>query len=227
MSLLGPIIDTVLGLFLDVKMAASAKLAKYTTTITFVTGNQKKLQEVKQILGPSFPFEVTNRKVDLPELQGEPEEISKEKCRLAAKEVNGPVMVEDTSLCFNALNGLPGPYIKWFLEKTGHDGLNNLLAAYDDKSGYAQCIFAFTPGPGVEPTVFVGQTPGKIVPARGPTDFGWDPIFQPDGYDTTYAEMDKAVKNKISHRFRSLEALTKHFTENASEIEAACKKASI
>ena len=47
----------------------------------------------------------------MPELQGEPEEISQEKCRLASVEVNGPVLVEDTALCFNALNGLPGPYM--------------------------------------------------------------------------------------------------------------------
>lgn len=56
------------------------------------------------------------------------------------------MMVEDTSLCFNAYKGLPGPYIKWFLGRVGHDGLNNMLAAYEDKSAYAQCIFAFTPG---------------------------------------------------------------------------------
>jgi inosine/xanthosine triphosphate pyrophosphatase family protein len=43
------------------------------------------------------------------------------------QQVQGAVMVEDTSLCFNALGGLPGPYIKWFLEKTGHEGLNNLV----------------------------------------------------------------------------------------------------
>jgi inosine triphosphate pyrophosphatase len=49
--------------------------------------------------------------VAVPELQGEPEQISLEKCRLAAKQVNGPVMVEDTCLCFNALKGLPGPYM--------------------------------------------------------------------------------------------------------------------
>ena len=54
--------------------------------------------------------------------QGEPEEIAREKCVLAAKQVHGPVMVEDTSLCFNAYKGLPGPYIKWFLQKLGHDG---------------------------------------------------------------------------------------------------------
>lgn len=55
-------------------------------------------------------------------------------------------MVEDTSLCFNACGGLPGPYIKWFLAKLGHDGLNRMLVGFEDKTAYAQCIFAFTPG---------------------------------------------------------------------------------
>lgn len=63
---------------------------------------------------------------------------------------------------------------KWFLDKTGHVGLNNLLAAYPDKSAYAQCIFAFSAGPGKEPIVFAGRTDGAIVTARGPTDFGYD-----------------------------------------------------
>jgi len=101
-------------------------------------------------------------------------------CTRVVSQVNGPVFCEDTSLCFNALGGLPGVYIKWFLAKLGHDGLNNMLAAYEDKSAYAQCIFAFTPGPHQEPQVFVGRVPGKIVPPRGPTDFGWDPVFEPD-----------------------------------------------
>jgi inosine triphosphate pyrophosphatase len=180
--------------------------------LTFVTGNRHKLAEVVAILGADFPFELRNQAVDLPELQGEPEDIAKQKCRLAAKEVQGPVIVEDTSLCFNALNGLPGPYIKWFLDKTGHVGLNNLLAAYEDKSAYAQCIFAYAADADAttEPLVFVGQTPGTIVPARGPNAFGWDPVFQPAGYDVTYAEMEKATKNSISHRFRALEKLRSH-----------------
>eukprot|EP00798_Chlamydomonas_sp_ICE-L_P022079 gene22079-29143_t len=108
-------------------------------------------------------------------------------------------MVEDTSLCFNAMGGLPGPYIKWFLEQLGHDGLNRMLAGFDDKTAYAQCIFAYSPGPGCEPITFVGRTEGKIVTARGPNDFGWDPVFQPDGFDKTYAEIDKETKNTISH----------------------------
>ncbi|KAJ1443808.1 inosine triphosphate pyrophosphatase-like protein, partial [Ochromonadaceae sp. CCMP2298] len=88
----------------------------------------------------------------------------------------------------------------WFLDKTGHAGLYNLLAAYTDKSAYAQCVFALSLGG--EPVVFVGRTEGTIVAARGPLDFGWDPIFQPDGFDLTYAELPKETKNTISHRYR-------------------------
>ena len=174
--------------------------------ITFVTGNKKKLEEVKQILakGGEIPYEITNRKIDLPELQGEPFEIAKEKCRLAAKQINGAVLTEDTSLCFNALNSMPGPYIKWFLESCGHDGLNKMLDGFEDRSAYAQTIVAYTKGPDEEVHVFEGRTDGKIVGARGPLDFGWDPIFEPDeGAGKTYAEMTKEFKNSISHRGRS------------------------
>ena len=77
-------------------------------TLTFVTGNAKKLEEFVAILGSNFPYEVVSQKIDLPEYQGTPEEICIEKCREAAKIVKGPVITEDTCLCFNALGGLPG-----------------------------------------------------------------------------------------------------------------------
>ncbi|KAG5249732.1 inosine triphosphate pyrophosphatase family protein [Salix suchowensis] len=193
---------------------AAAKAASglvLSRPVTFVTGNAKKLEEVRAILGQAVPFQ--SLKLDLPELQGEPEEISKEKARLAAVEVKGPVLVEDTCLCFNALKGLPGPYIKWFLQKIGHEGLNNLLMAYEDKSAYALCAFSFALGPDAEPITFLGKTLGKIVAARGPNDFGWDPIFQPEGYEQTYAEMPKDEKNKISHRSKALDLVKSHFAE--------------
>eukprot|EP00193_Tetraselmis_chui_P005682 CAMPEP_0177762720 /NCGR_PEP_ID=MMETSP0491_2-20121128/6494_1 /TAXON_ID=63592 /ORGANISM="Tetraselmis chuii, Strain PLY429" /LENGTH=196 /DNA_ID=CAMNT_0019278791 /DNA_START=269 /DNA_END=859 /DNA_ORIENTATION=- len=185
------------------------------TTIAFATGNKKKLEEVVAILaaGADLPFAVESVKLDLPELQGWPEDIAKEKCRLAAKQVGGAVMTEDTSLCFNALGGLPGPYIKWFLEKCGHEGLNKMLAGFDDKSAYAQCIFAYTPDEHTEPVIFDGRTPGKIVPASGVNNFGWDPIFMPDGFTETYAELDKTVKNTISHRYRALDQLRKYLLQ--------------
>ena len=83
--------------------------------ITFITGNKKKLEEVVAIIGDSLPFELVSMKLDLPELQGEPKEVSIEKCKIAARQCKGPVMVEDTSLCYNALGGLPGVYIKVFI----------------------------------------------------------------------------------------------------------------
>ncbi|XP_052578984.1 inosine triphosphate pyrophosphatase isoform X2 [Peromyscus californicus insignis] len=202
--------------------------------IVFVTGNAKKLEEVIQILGDKFPCTLVAQKIDLPEYQGEPDEISIQKCREAARQVQGPVLVEDTCLCFNALGGLPGPYIKWFLEKLKPEGLHQLLAGFEDKSAYALCTFALSTGDPSQPVLlFRGQTSvskeagsirspgagvtddGQIVKPRGCRDFGWDPCFQPDGYEQTYAEMPKAEKNTISHRFRALFKLQEYFSVTA------------
>ncbi|KAM6163800.1 inosine triphosphate pyrophosphatase [Rhynchocyon petersi] len=183
--------------------------------IVFVTGNAKKLEEVIQILGDKFPFTLVAQKIDLPEYQGEPDEISIQKCQEASRQIQGPVLVEDTCLCFNALGGLPGPYIKWFLEKLKPEGLYQLLAGFEDKSAYALCTFALATGdPGEPVRLFRGRTSGQIVVPRGCRDFGWDPCFQPDGYEQTYAEMPKAEKNAISHRFRALRELQEYFSNS-------------
>ncbi|GJC88211.1 inosine triphosphate pyrophosphatase [Colletotrichum liriopes] len=189
--------------------------------VNFITGNANKLREVKAILEPAIT--VQSQAVDLEEVQGTVEEVTLAKCRKAAETVGcpthrersyhiqGPVLVEDTCLCFKALDDLPGPYIKWFMQSIGHQGLNNLLIAYEDKSADAVCTFAYSPGPGHEPVLFQGRTQGKIVPPRGPADFGWDAIFEYDGQ--TYAEMEKATKNKISHRGLALRKLQDWFAQ--------------
>lgn len=179
--------------------------------LTFVTGNGNKLREVAAMMGgEECPVELLHRSADLPELQGEPLDICRQKCVIAARRLKGPVIVEDTGLCFNALGGLPGPYIKHFLERTGHAGLNNLLSAYQDKSAYAQCIFGFCAGPDEEVRLFEGRAAGRIVEARGdPNAFGWDPVFEPEEGEggRTFAEMSKEAKNRISHRSKALEKL--------------------
>ncbi|MCL4149458.1 UNVERIFIED_CONTAM: hypothetical protein GTU68_025328, partial [Idotea baltica] len=76
--------------------------------LVFVTGNDKKLKEVKELVGESFPFNIVNQKIDLPEYQGEADDISRGKCLEAGKIVGGPVIVEDSCLCFDSLKGLPG-----------------------------------------------------------------------------------------------------------------------
>ncbi|KAK1050677.1 nucleoside triphosphate pyrophosphohydrolase ham1 [Friedmanniomyces endolithicus] len=218
--------------------------------LNFITGNKNKLAEVQAILSPTA-VNLRSQAIDLPELQGTIEEISIDKARRAAEKVQGPVLVEDTCLCFNAFNELPGPYVyvhlhawtqpstpmtdatshrprnsqtrqalellqhagadervchrKWFLQALGVQQFHKLLAGFDDKSAQAVCTFAYCEGLGHEPIVFQGRTDGKIVPARGPTDFGWDACFEYEGQ--TYAEMPKEEKNKISHRGRALAKL--------------------
>lgn len=197
-------------------MAAATKSKLVSKQVVIVTGNPNKLKEFKQILGADFPYEITSQDVDLPEYQGTPEEIATAKSKLAVEHIKGPCLVEDTSLCFNALGGMPGPYIKWFLSKIGPKGLYKMLAGFEDKTAEAVCIFAYSSGePGTEPKLFIGRTPGTIVDPRGPTDFGWDPCFQPQGYTQTYAEMAKEEKNKISHRGKAVELFKKYFSENS------------
>lgn len=184
-------------------------------TLVFVTGNANKLKEATQILRDDFPWNIIAKYIDLPELQGEPDDISIQKCKLAAAEIQGPVIVEDTCLCFNALGGLPGPYIKWFLEKLKPEGLWKLLSGWDDKTGYALCTFAYSTGNSEDKVqLFHGKTDGVIVEPRGPRNFGWDPCFQPDGFNHTYAELDESVKNSISHRRKALNALKEYFSGN-------------
>lgn len=79
--------------------------------------------------------------LDLPEIQGDPEEIAIEKCKYALNVLKCPVLIEDTCLCFHALQNLPGPYIKWFFKKLKNDGLVKLLSGFEDKSAHMLYVY--------------------------------------------------------------------------------------
>lgn len=183
--------------------------------ITFITGNRNKLEEVLSIVNTNQDespnsYSIKALDIDLPEVQGEPDYIIEEKCKFASLQVNGPVIVEDTSLCFNALGGLPGPYIKCFMKKIGLEGLTKLLLGYEDKTIEAKCMFAYQENRESQIHYFTGITKGTLVEPRGNMNFGWDPIFLPIGYNETYGEMDSESKNLISHRYKALQ-LVKEF----------------
>ena len=91
------------------------------------------------------------------------EAIAKEKAMLGAQLANGPCVVEDTSLQFTALGGMPGPYIKWFQNSLGSEGLYKILHAYEDKSATAVCTLAFCPFPHADTVLFTGTIKGTIV----------------------------------------------------------------
>ena len=157
-------------------------------------------------------YSITNKSLDLDEIQGTIEEVTINKAKAAANILQGPVLVEDTCLGFEAFNNLPGPYIKWFVKSIGLSGLVDMLYKFENKGANAICTFGYCEGPNAEVKLFQGVTKGNIVDSRGPTDFGWDSVFEPEGFDQTYAEMDKKNKNTISHRFRALDKLRDFLT---------------
>ena len=165
-------------------------------------------------------YDITNKAMDLEEMQGTPEAIALKKVKLASQTIKGPAMTEDVSLCFNALGGMPGPYIKDFLDNAGREGLYKMLVGFEDKSAYAQCIFAFCEGPDATPIVFVGRCTGTIVAPQGENAFGWDPIFMPDGHSETFAQMNMHVKNQISHRGNALKIVKEYLELNKERFQA-------
>ena len=195
----------------------SQKLAK-KKVINFVSGNKNKLRELSDIFNKHFKdIEIKQLDIDLPELQGFPEDIVKGKLKLAlekAKKLEGPVLVEDTSLCFNAYGGLPGAYIKYFLKAIKPEGLYKMACAFKDHSAYAQSIYGLQKDKKDEPHLFIGKTDGEIVSPRGDNNFGWDPCFKPTCSKNTYAQMDEKEKNKISHRGKSTKAMIDWIKEN-------------
>lgn len=168
--------------------------------LIFVTGNKHKLEEAKMILDG---FEIINKNVELPELQGKAEDIVREKARMAFAELGRPCFVEDTSLSFNAWNGLPGPYIKDFVERIGVENLPSLLEG-KDRAAMAVSSIGYVDKEGVV-HCFQGVVNGRIVEAAGRKRFDWDCIFKPGGYEKRFSEMGLEEKNSISHRRKAFE----------------------
>jgi non-canonical purine NTP pyrophosphatase (RdgB/HAM1 family) len=161
----------------------------------FITGNKNKFDEVKSILG-----NVEQLDIDLPEIQEiDAKNIIKAKLLEALQHKKGEFMVEDTSLYLDCLNGLPGPLIKWFLKTVGNEGLTNIAEKLENYEAEAKTIIGYAKSH-EQIYFFEGSVKGKVVKLKGDSGFGWDPIFQPDGFNKTFAEMNPEEKNLISMR---------------------------
>jgi len=177
--------------------------------ITFVTTNRHKLAEARAILSE---FEIDAVSLELPELQGGRHAIIKHKAREAAEKLKKDVFVEDVNLCIKALGGLPGPYIKEFVDNIRAEGIFKMLSAFKDKSASAIAMIAYCE-PGREPAVFEGIVEGKIVKPRGKNGFGFDTAFLPNNSKKTFGEMSDDEKNTLSHRREAL-MMFKRYLEN-------------
>ena len=164
----------------------------------FITGNKNKFREIKSII----PY-IEQLEIDLSEIQeSDAKNIIRAKLMEAFKHVthkNAEFIVEDTSLYFDCLNGLPGPLIKWFLSALGNDGLYNIVTKLGNSNATATTIIGYAKSL-TDIHFFEGSLKGNIVAPLVKSGFGWDSIFQPEGYSQSFAQMGQVEKDKISMR---------------------------
>ena len=205
--------------------------------IVFATNNLHKLQEVRQILGDSF--EVLSLKdigcdVDIPETGQTLEENALQKARYVYDNYQIDCFADDTGLEVEALNGAPGVYSARYaaMEPTGsdspksHDSEANMarllreLSDKDNRKARFRTVIALIQKKDVCPCgctsikqehLFEGIVNGEITTERsGVEGFGYDPIFRPEGFEHTFAEMNAEQKNSISHRGRATAKLAEY-----------------
>ncbi|MBL3559209.1 RdgB/HAM1 family non-canonical purine NTP pyrophosphatase [Rhodovulum sulfidophilum] len=193
-------------------------------TLLVATHNSGKLEEIADLLKP-FGISVTGAaEHDLPE-PDETEDTfvgnARIKAHAAAKATGLPALADDSGLAVDALDGAPGVYTAdWAETGSGRDfpmAMEKVWTrlekanAPEPRTAQFCCTFVLA-WPDGHDEVFEGRMPGRIVwPMRGDQGHGFDPIFQPDGHDITFGEMDRWEKNRISHRARAFEKLVSLF----------------
>ena len=177
-------------------------------TIRFVTGNEGKVREAQAYLDE--PVEAV--KYDYVEIQADDlESIAIKGAQDAFEALGGeaPVLVDDSGLFVDALDGFPGPYSAYVEDTLGIERFWKLVEREENRTAWFRGVLAYYDGD--EPRTFEGAIPGRIVAPRGDGGFGYDPVFEHDG--TTLAEMDVERKNALSHRGRALAAFADWYHE--------------
>lgn len=172
------------------------------TTFTLVTGNPHKLEEFQRLLPADLAFDSVS--LDLDEIQSlDPLAITEHKVRQAYTHVGKPVVVEDVSAGLDALQGLPGPFIKFFEQALGKDALYKLVNG--DNAATVTCTIVYYDGKTM--VTAQGVVHGEVVPLRPGQGFGFDNVFVPAGQTKTFSEMAPHEKDKLSHRFLAVKNL--------------------
>jgi XTP/dITP diphosphohydrolase len=198
--------------------------------VVLATRNAAKLRELARILGAEDSASQDGgeqiRLAGLDEFPGAPdvpetgstfEENALLKARAIADYTGLPAVADDSGLCVDALNGMPGVLSARWAGRHGDDKANlELVLAQvtdvpDTRLGarFVCAAALVVPGPASREWVVTGQVEGRLIRApRGSGGFGYDPIFLPDGFGETTAEMTAEAKDAISHRGRAFRALT-------------------
>ncbi|WP_054839573.1 XTP/dITP diphosphatase [Thermococcus sp. JCM 11816] len=184
--------------------------------LAFVTSNPGKVEEARKYFEP-LGVEVYQLKVSYPEIQADTlEEVAEYGgAKWLAQRVDGPFFLDDSGGLFvEALKGFPGVYSAYVYKTIGYQGgILKLLEEETNRKAHFKSVIAYWDG---ELHIFTGRVDGKIAtePPRGSGGFGFDPIFIPEGFDRTFAEMTTEEKNRISHRGRALMEFANWLKEN-------------
>lgn len=180
--------------------------------IYFATGNAHKVREGKHIL-QSAGYEVEPVDCDYPELQADDlESISAYGARWCAEHLDRPVMVDDSGIFIEALNGFPGPYSRYVEDHLGNQKILKLMEGERNRTAVFRTVVGFCE-PGSEPHTFTGEVRGTIAyEERGMKGFGYDPIFLYNGL--TFGELEDEEKNLVSHRARAMRAFARWLQAN-------------
>lgn len=177
--------------------------------LSFITGNKGKFDQMKIFLS-----DLIQADIDLLEIQEiDPKKVIEEKLREALKQLPAPILVEDTSVVFDCMNGLPGPFIRWFLKTVGNDGLYAIAKGFGNFGVTVSVILGYAESAN-KLHYFESSVRGTIVAPRGTNGFGWDPIFQPEGSTKTFAEMTQEELHEIGLRRKAAEQLKKHIEQS-------------
>ena len=190
--------------------------------IVFATNNKHKLEEIKDILGKDFEI-VSLAEIgcheDIPETGTTLEENARQKSTYIVEHYSHDCFADDTGLEVEALNGEPGVHSARYAEGTDHDSeanMRKLLANLEGQSNRKACFRTVISLiiDGVEHQ-FEGKVEGRIATEKHGTEgFGYDPIFIPEGYDKSFAELGEEIKNLISHRARAVKKLAEYLSSS-------------
>lgn len=178
----------------------------------FVTTNRNKFREVQEILRP-FGIKILHKDLELLEIQcPHTETVARIKANDAYTHTRAAVLVDDTALFVKSLNGFPGVYAAHAYKTLGLYGFIKLMRGVKDRAANFVTTVAFKPNPRTIMT-FKGDVAGKISGSCKGKKWGYDPIFIPEGFMKTYAQMTPSDKNRISHRRKAFEAFANFFIE--------------
>src|SRR5574344_1867065 len=185
--------------------------------IVFATNNKNKLREIREILGPDFEI-VSLSEIgcheDIPETGDTLEENALQKAQFVCDRYNIGCFADDTGLEVEALGGEPGVHSARYAEGTDHDSEANMaklllrLGKNNNRRAQFRTVIALIMNEGNIIKEFEGRVEGSIATEKHGTEgFGYDPLFVPEGYNESFAQLGEEIKNGISHRARAVKKL--------------------